>query len=88
MYTWYKIPNSMNRIHNNDINKISECNLLYDIPNTSKRTVDINGHWYNILHGFMSTRKGRAKFKNFRILLDIVCSSTIVMIIIVEKLNP
>ena len=34
----------MNRIHNNDINKISECNLLYDIPNTSKRTVDINGH--------------------------------------------
>ena len=34
----------------------------------------------------MSTRKGRSKFNNFRILLDIVCSSTILMISIVDNL--
>ena len=36
----------------------------------------------------MNTRKGRAKFKNFRILLDSGCSSTIVMRRLVQKLRP
>ena len=36
----------------------------------------------------MNIRKGKAKFKNFRILLDSVCSSTIVMGRIIEKLCP
>ena len=36
----------------------------------------------------MNTQKGRSKFKNFRILLDIGCSSTIVMRRLIEKINP
>ena len=36
----------------------------------------------------MNTRKGKARFKNFRILLDSVCSSTIVMESLVNKLYP
>ena len=36
----------------------------------------------------MNTRKGKAKFKNFRILLDSVCSSAILMGRLVEKLGP
>ena len=32
-----------------------------------------------ILHGCMNTRKGEEKFKNFRILLDSGCISTIIM---------
>ena len=29
--------------------------------------------------GFMNTHRGKDKFKNFRIFLDNICSSTIVM---------
>ena len=36
----------------------------------------------------MNTRHGRAKFKNFQIILDSVCSSTILMVKLVEKLHP
>ena len=36
----------------------------------------------------MNTRKGRAKFKSFQVLLDSGCSSTIIMVRLVEKLNP
>ena len=36
----------------------------------------------------MNTRKDRAKFKNFLILLDIGCSSKIVMIILAGKIFP
>ena len=36
----------------------------------------------------MNTRNGKAKLKNFRILLDSVCSSIIVMGRIVERLFP
>ena len=36
----------------------------------------------------MNTRKGRTKLKNFRIILDSGCSSTIVTRRLVEKLNP
>ena len=35
----------------------------------------------------MNTRKGKSKFKNFCILLDTGCSSTIVMVRLVEKLS-
>ena len=33
-----KIPNGMNCIHDNEVNKISELNLLHDILNPSKCT--------------------------------------------------
>ena len=36
----------------------------------------------------MNTRKGRAKFKNFQIILDSVCTSTILMVRIIQKLHP
>ena len=36
----------------------------------------------------MNTRKGRSRFKIFRILLDSGCSSVIVMGSLVEKLRP
>ena len=69
----------MTRINDNEINKISEYNLLHDIINTPKRAKDLNIHYSPSLHGCMNIRKRRAKFKNFRILLDSRCSSTILM---------
>ena len=36
----------------------------------------------------MNTRKSRARFNNFRILLNSGCSSTILTIRLTEKLNP
>ena len=36
----------------------------------------------------MNTQEGREKFKNFRILLDSVCSYSIVMIMPMKKLTP
>ena len=36
-------------------------------------------HYSHILHVCMNTRKGKEKFKNFQILLNSGCSSTIVM---------
>ena len=36
----------------------------------------------------MNTRKGKAKFKNFRILLDVGCSYTMVIGRLVTKLAP
>ena len=36
----------------------------------------------------MNIRKGKAEFKNVRILLDSGCSSKIVMIRLISKLNP
>ena len=35
----------------------------------------------------MNTQKGRSKFKEFLILLDSGCSSTILMVSLIEKLN-
>ena len=69
----------MTRIQNNEVNNIAECNLLHDIINPPKRTKKLNIHYSPILHGCMNTRKGRAKFKNFRILLDSGCSSAILI---------
>ena len=48
----------------------------------------MDSHYSTIIHGCMNTRKGKAKFKDFRILLDSGYSSTIVMGRIVEKLHP
>ena len=75
----------MTRIQNNEVKNISECNLLHDIINPSKRTKNLNSHYSPILHGCMNTRKGKSKFKNFRILLDSGCNSTIVMGRLVKK---
>ena len=68
----------MNFILETEVNKVGECNLIHDIINPSKRTKISNIHKYPILHECMNTRKRRAKFKNFHILLDSRCSSTII----------
>ena len=73
-------PNDMTRIHDDEENKIAEWNLLHDIMNTSKRTKNLNSHYFPILHGCMDNRRGKAKLKNIRILLENGCSSMIVMI--------
>ena len=65
--------------HNNEVNNIAEYNLLYDINNTPKRAKILSSRYSHILHGCMNTRKGKVKFKNFRILLESGCSSKIVM---------
>ena len=75
-------------IHDNEVKNIAECNLLHDITNPPKHAININSHYSPILHGFVNTRKGRAKFKNFQIILDSGCSSTILMRRLVEKLCP
>ena len=47
--------------------------------NPSKHTKNRNSHYYPFLNGCINTRKGKAKFSNFQILLNIGCSSTYVM---------
>ena len=69
----------MTRIHDNKVKNISECNLLHDIINPPKCTKFFNFFYSTYLHGYMNTRKGKVRFKNFRIILDSGCSSTIVM---------
>ena len=69
--------NDMTRIHNNEVNNIAEWNLLHDIINPPKQTKILNIHYSHILHGCMNNRKGRSKSKNYRIILDSGCSSTI-----------
>ena len=36
-------------IHENEVNKMTECNLIHDILNHSKRTKVLNIHQYPIL---------------------------------------
>ena len=79
--------NDMIHIHEKEVNKISEYNLLHDIINPPKRAKNLNSHHSPILHRFMNTRKGKAKFKNFQIILDSGYSSTIVMVWLVEKIK-
>ena len=69
----------MNCMHENEVNKIPECNLLHDIINTSKHTKNLRSHYYPVLHGWTKTQKSIEKYKNFRILFDSGFSSTIVM---------
>ena len=78
----------MNCIHENKVNNIAEFNLIHDIINTPKRTKNLNSHHSPILHGFMNTRNDKAKIENFRIILDIGFSSSIIMGRLVEKLSP
>ena len=78
----------MIHIHDNEVNKIAECNLLHNIINHPRGNKILNIHYSRTLHGCMNTRHGREKFKNFRNILYIVCSSTIVMGGLVEKLHP
>ena len=58
---------------------------MYDIQNTSKHTENLNIHYSPILHLLMNTRNGRAKFKNFLILLDSGSSYTIASKRIITK---
>ena len=69
----------MNCLYDEYVNNISEWNLLYGILNTSKHTKNINIHYSPILHGYMDILGGKAKFKNFLILLDSGCISMTVM---------
>ena len=52
-------------MHDNEVKNISEGNLLHDIINPPKRAKNIKNYYSPIIHGFMNTRKGRAKLKNF-----------------------
>ena len=72
-------------IHDKEVIKIAEYNLLHDITDCSKRAKNLNIHYYTILHVCMNTRKVRANFKNFQILLESGFSSKIVMLRLVEK---
>ena len=78
----------MNCMHKDKVNKILEWNLLHDILKPSKNNKNINIHYSPILHGCMNTRNGREKINIFWVLLDSGCSSTILMISLIEKLNP
>ena len=51
--------NDLMRIHNKKVNRISECNLLHAIINNRKHTINLNSHYYPILHGCMNTINGR-----------------------------
>ena len=82
-----KRVNGMNCIHENKVRKIAEYNSLNDMVNLYKWTKYINIHYSPIPHGCMNTQQGKAKFKHFWILLDSGCSSTIVMIRLIEKIN-
>ena len=52
-------------MHNNEVKNVVECNLLHEIINPPKCDNNLNGNYSPILHGFMNTRKGKAKFKTF-----------------------
>ena len=78
----------MTHIHGNEVKNIDECNLIHDIINPPKHAKKLNSHHSPIIHGFMATRKGRDKFKNFSIILDSGCSSKIVMGRLVKKIRP
>ena len=75
-------------IYDNEVNNVAEFNLLHDIINPPKRAKNVNIHYSPIIHGYLNIKNGRAKFKNFRIILDIVCSSTILIRRLVDKLDP
>ena len=60
-----KGPNGMNCIHDNEVNKISDWNLLHDILKSYKHTKSINRNYSPTLHECLNTQKGISKFKNF-----------------------
>ena len=77
----------MIHIHDKEVNKIAECNLLHDIINPIKRAKNLNSNYSPIINECMNNRLDIARFKNSRILFGSVCSSTIVMVRLVEKLR-
>ena len=79
--------NDMNFIHDKKIKIRAECNLLHVILNYSKHTKNIKIRYYHILNGSMNTHREKAKFKNVRIILDSGCSSSILMIRLIMKLQ-
>ena len=79
--------NSINCIHDNEVNNIAELNLLNYIIDRSKLTKNINSHYSPVRYGYINTRRGKAKFDNFRTLLDTECSSIILMKRILTKLK-
>ena len=80
--------NYITRIHDNEVNKTAECNLLHDIINPPKRTKYLNSHNSTTLRGCINTRHGRAKFTNFWIILDSGFSFTVVMGRFVKNVHP
>ena len=40
----------MTCIHDNEVNKTAECNLIHDITNPLKHTKILNGHYSPIKH--------------------------------------
>ena len=48
--------NDMTCIHDNEVNKIAEYNVLHDIINSPKLTKNLNIHCCPIQHGCMNTR--------------------------------
>ena len=50
--------------HENEVKNIDEYNLLHNIINPPKQTKNTNIHYSPTLHGYMNTKRGRAKFKN------------------------
>ena len=49
-------------IHDKEVNKISEFNLLNGIINPTKCNKNINSHYSTILHVCINNRKGIEKF--------------------------
>ena len=77
----------MTPIYNNEVNNIYGCNLLHDIINPPKRAKNVNNHYSPILHRCMNNRKGKARLKTFRVLLESGYSSTIVIGSIVKQIS-
>ena len=71
----------------NEVNNISECNLLNGILKPPKCTNFQNSHYSPILHLCMNIRKGKTKFNKFLNLFYNVCSSTIAMKMLAGKLH-
>ena len=69
------------------MNNIYEWNLLHDKRRPPKHTKHLNIHYSTILHGCINTWNSKAKLKQFQILLDNACGSTIVMRNIIEIIN-
>ena len=59
--------------------------MLHDILNTSKQTKNSNSHYSPILHECMNTCRGKERFKIIGVLLDSVCSPTILIRSITTK---
>ena len=72
----------------NDKSITHECNVLTNILNPIKGTISKNSHYSPILQGFINTLSGRANFRNFRILLEIGSSYTLLMVNMTSKLKP